>query len=86
MRDPRVSPLLADEVSGLPCAIVVTAGLDPLRDEATLYAERLRTDGVEVRHLYYEEMFHGFLNACGVLDAARVALREIASALRARLA
>lgn len=45
--DPRVSPLLADDLSGLAPAYVVTGGFDPLRDEGNEYAERLRAAGGE---------------------------------------
>ncbi len=39
--DPLVSPLLADEVTGLPRTIIHTAEFDPLRDEGRNYFERL---------------------------------------------
>lgn len=84
--DPRISPLSAEDFARLPAAIIVTAGLDPFRDEAGLYADRLRAAGVEVQHLDFAGMFHGFLSACGVLDGAKAGLQKIAAALKAHLA
>ncbi len=65
-RDPGVSPLLADDLSGLPPAWVWTAGFDPLRDEGDAYAERLADAGVEVRHRCYADQIHAFASM-GVL-------------------
>jgi acetyl esterase len=84
-RDTLVSPLRATDFSGLPSALVVTAGFDPLRDEALMYVENLEQAGVRVEHAHYGRMCHGFLNATGVLDAAYSALREIAETLHAKM-
>ncbi len=84
--DPRISPLAADLPAGLAPAHVVTAGFDPLQDEGEAYAERLRAAGVEVRHVRYPRLIHGFLNMVGVGRNARAAVDEIATALRAGLA
>lgn len=84
--DPRVSPLYADVPAGLAPAFVATAGFDPLRDEGEAYVEKLRAAGVEVRHVRYPGLIHGFLNMVGVGRSARTAVDEIADALRAGLA
>lgn len=44
--DPRVSPLLADDVSGVAPAYVAVAGFDPLRDEGEAHAAKLAAAGV----------------------------------------
>lgn len=84
--DPRVSPINAELPAGLAPALVVTAGFDPLRDEGEAYAERLRDAGVEVRHVRYPGLIHGFFNMVGVGRSARAAVVEIADALREGLA
>jgi acetyl esterase len=61
-RDPYLSPLFAESHAGLPPALVVTAGFDPLTDCAELYVEKLREAGVAVTHADYPEMIHGFLS------------------------
>ncbi|WP_306322213.1 MULTISPECIES: alpha/beta hydrolase [unclassified Streptomyces] len=67
-RDPRATPFAAAELGGLPPAFVVTAGLDPLRDEGRRYAELLAAAGVTAEYHCYDEAFHGFLTMVG--DAA----------------
>ncbi|HEX5955706.1 MAG TPA: alpha/beta hydrolase, partial [Solirubrobacterales bacterium] len=64
--DPRASPLLAGDFSGLPPALVVSAGFDPLRDEAEDYAERLRVAGVPTSLRREPDLVHGFINAVGL--------------------
>ena len=85
-RHPRVSPLFAEDLTGLPPAIMVTAGHDMLRDEGRAYAARLEEAGVEVERLEYGAQPHGFINAAGVIPAARTALEEIGQAVGRRLA
>lgn len=57
----HVAPLRAARLEGLPPAIVVTAGRDPLHSEGRRYVAALRAAGVPVRHRHYPELFHGFV-------------------------
>ena len=80
--NPYASPLRAESLRGLPPAMVVTAELDPLRDEGEAYAARLREAGVPVKHKRYDGMIHGFLSLTGVFEQARQAVAEAAAELR----
>jgi acetyl esterase len=80
--DPRVSPLLANDFSGLPPATVITASHDPLRDEGIAYAGRLSEAGVPTRHRNWEGYTHSFPSMGRVVDAAFEALDFAAEGLR----
>jgi acetyl esterase len=82
--DWRLSPLHAESLAGLPPALVLTAGLDPLRDEGKAYAERLREAGGIAQYRNFQGQIHGFLEYGGVIGAAAEAIREIAGFLRAQ--
>ena len=82
-KDPVVSPLYADDVSGVAPATVLTAEFDPLRDEGAAYAERLTEAGVDCDHRCYAGMIHGFFGmgtitpvALESMDAACARLRS----------
>lgn len=80
--NPLASPLLREDVSGLPPALVITADLDPLVDEGNAYAERLRAAGVPTELHCFEGWPHGFAYWQGteahnrMYDAIITALRK----------
>jgi acetyl esterase len=84
--DPRVSPLQAEDLGGLPPAYVATAGFDPLRDEGEAYAERLREAGVAVALRRHAGLVHTYANLTAICPSARQAMLEAAGALRMGLA
>lgn len=76
-RDFRVSPVFAEDLSGLPPALIITAEHDTLRDEAKAYADRLESSGVRTQYSCYRGMIHGFLQLAGLVDEAQEAIDEI---------
>jgi len=83
--DWRVSPLRAPSLAGLPPALVVTAGYDPLRDEGEAYAKKLRNAGVSVDAVSFGSMIHGFVPMGRLIDAAFRAVTLIAGSLHQAL-
>ena len=80
-RDPRVSPIYAEDLSRLPPALIIAAEYDTLRDEAEAYAERLKAAGVATRYICADSMVHGFLQMRGIVPDAQIATEEIARTL-----
>lgn len=83
--DWRVSPLRAASLAGLPPALVVTAGYDPLRDEGRAYAWRLQQEGTQADLVEFGGMLHGFLSSPMLLHGARRGTTLCAAALREAL-
>lgn len=85
-RNPYAFPLQADDFGGLPPAVVLTAGRDPLRDEGRAYADALADAGVDVTHHEYDDVIHAFF---GMLDEpdwerAREAVDDVGAFLHER--
>jgi acetyl esterase len=80
--NPLGSPLASEDLSGLPPALVITAGFDPLRDEAEAYAGKLQAAGVPCKLTRYDGAIHAFMSMYAYLECGRAAVREAAEALR----
>lgn len=77
-----VSPLLSEDLSGLPPSFVLVSGFDPLRDEGIRFAQKLRAAGNRTTLVNYTGMIHGFLSYLGILDQASEAITMICQWLR----
>ena len=79
VREPYVSPHYAEDLSGLPPAVVATAGFDLLRDEAEVYAKRLSAAGVATTYREFPSEGHGFMYAdtTASVRAANAAISEM---------
>lgn len=83
--DPRVSPLLENDLSGLPPTLLVSAGFDPLLDEGRAFADKLAACGVAVTCKDYPSQIHGFFNMTAVSGRARAAIAHCGAWLAATL-
>jgi acetyl esterase len=84
--EPYPAPAVTTDLSGLPPAVVVTAGYDPLRDEGLAYVDRLRDAAVGVIDRHHPDQIHGFAFMPAVIPAANEAIMEIAKVVREQLA
>jgi len=83
--DPRISPLRAQHLEGLPTACIHTAEYDPLRDEGACYADRLERAGVRVNYRCHPGMIHLFYGLQALIPYAATAYRLIGADIRAVL-
>ncbi|MDT3428400.1 acetyl esterase/lipase [Paenibacillus forsythiae] len=79
---PYISPLLAEQLEGLPETLILTAEYDYLRPEAEAYARKLSRCGVKTRLIQYNGTNHGFLDKLGLYPQAEDCLDEIAEGIR----
>lgn len=79
---PELRPLLAADLSGMPPTLVVTADIDPLRDDGEHYAKRLQAVGVRVQYRNEPELVHGYLRARHTSGRAAASFTAIAEALQ----
>lgn len=76
------SPLLSDNLSKLPDTLIITAELDPLRDEGEEYGSKLRSAGINTIITRYNGVAHGFVSMGNITKKSNQALDEISSYLR----
>ncbi|MGH1421416.1 MAG: alpha/beta hydrolase [Hyphomonas sp.] len=82
LSDPMLSPGLTTQLEGLPPAIVITAGHDPLVDEGDEYARRMEQLGVSVTHKRYDALAHAFTAFTAISPGSRAACLEIADMVK----
>ena len=80
--NPYAAPMQAEDLSGLPPALVITAEYDPLRDEGEAFGQRLAGAGVATTITRYDGMIHGFFGMFAAVDGARQAVDQGATCLR----
>jgi acetyl esterase len=76
------SPMLRENLEGLPKALVISAEFDPLADDNEAFAKRLKDAGVETGHVCFPGMIHPFFTLGGVVEDTAKAEKLVADALR----
>jgi acetyl esterase/lipase len=80
--NPYAAPLVAQNLKGLPPALVITAECDPLCDEGEAYAKHLQAAGVPTIYSRYDGMIHGFFGMAAALDKGQQAVAQACAALQ----
>jgi acetyl esterase len=81
--DPRASPMLRPDLSGLARALIIAAEFDPLVDENEAYALRLQQAGVPTKYVCFPGMHHPFFTLGAYIDDAQKAEDLIATEMKA---
>jgi acetyl esterase len=81
--NPYAAPMKAQDLSGLPPALIITAEFDPLRDEGEAYAQRLSEAGVPTTCTRYSGMIHSFFNMPASIERAKEAIAEASNTVKA---
>lgn len=81
-KNPYVSPLLSNEFKQLPDTLVITAEIDPLRDEGEAYSNKLKNSGIKTQVITFNGVTHGFITMDKITSKADEALNEISSYLQ----
>ena len=81
MEVPDELNFLTYDLGGLPPALVITAGFDPLRDEGQAFVDRLQEFEIAVEHVCYPDQIHAFVSFAGGIKAGDDALKRIGAAL-----
>lgn len=80
--DAEFYPLSASDFSGCPATVAISADIDPLRDDASLYVQKLQAAGVEARWINEAGLVHDYLRARHVSRLAAKAFARICDAIR----
>ena len=80
--DPRISPLRATDLAGLPATTIITAQIDPLRSESEELGRKLQAAGVSVEHTHFDGVSHGFFGMGAVVDKAKEAVAKVGARLK----
>ena len=80
--DPRLSPLLAQDFSGLPPAFIHTGQFDPFGDEGEAYAAKLKDAGVAVHGRIHPGMIHYFYCMPRMIPYAHQAVQQMGAEIR----
>lgn len=83
--DPLVSPIRAEDLTGLAPTYLTTAGFDPLRDEGIEYAQALRAAGNNLTHVPHPSLTHGYANLLTLPGATRQAQTHLTNHLKSVL-
>ncbi|XP_071839350.1 arylacetamide deacetylase-like isoform X2 [Apostichopus japonicus] len=85
--DPKLSPLLMEDLTGMPVTYIVTVEYDSIRDDGIIYGKLLEQAGVDVTWRHYDNAFHGIIwVAPGIIfeDGSKI-MEEVYTFVRSKL-